>query len=134
MSEENVFLDDGQMFVSNSRVVLSGTTYSTANITSVKKYDIPAKKGGPHAVIVLGVLALFGGFIKFSESFLTGLSGVLLAGGFLVLGIIWSKSRRWEYLVILTSASSEAEALRSQDEAIIDRVVAAVSEAIVSRG
>jgi hypothetical protein len=42
VAEEKVFLNDGGIYVSNTRVLLQGTTYATANITSVSKRHMPA--------------------------------------------------------------------------------------------
>jgi hypothetical protein len=45
MAEERSFLNDGGVYVSNTPVVIHGTTYATANITSVRKHIVPARAG-----------------------------------------------------------------------------------------
>ena len=135
MAEETVFLSEGGMFVSISRVNLGGTTYATANITSVSKRMRPAKTGCATILIVLGLLMalIFLGALTTSDVS-TGLGGLLFAGIILGLGVLWYRSLKPTYLLVFASSSGETEALSSQDQALIDRVVRAVNEAIVARG
>jgi Family of unknown function (DUF6232) len=134
MDEERVFLEEASALVSISRVIISGTTYSTANITSVSKRIRQPKSGCAVALVVLGALFMLGGLAGFSEDFATGMAGVVFASLILGPGILWLRSLRPTYLVIFASASGEHEALGSPDEALIDRVVAAVNQAIIARG
>lgn len=128
MSEEEVLLDDGNAFVSTSRIVLSETTYSTANITSVQKTTVPEQRGCAISIAVLGIMILA---IAFEQSALLWLLlGVVLAG----LGIMAAIGAKKQYVIQFTSSSGEIEALRSEDESMIDGVVAAVNNAIIARG
>lgn len=45
MANEQIFFEGSGIYISNTRVVLAGTTYATANITSVSKRFTPASKG-----------------------------------------------------------------------------------------
>lgn len=134
MSDEKVFLNEGNMFVSISRVMLAGTTYSTGNITSVSKRTKPAQRGCAIVLIAVGALFVLVALAGFADSFLTGIVALLIAGAILGAGILWFKSLKPTHLVIFASASGESKALNSKDEALIDRVVSAVNDAIVARG
>jgi len=134
MTEERVFLNEGGMTVSAARVILGGTTYSTANITSVSKRVNPAKTGCAVALIIFGVICVLSAFAGFGESASAGLGGLVVAGLILAGGILWHRSLKPDFIVVFASASGESKALTSKDEALIDRVVAAVNEAIVARG
>lgn len=52
---EQIFLHERDVYVSNTRVVLHGTTYSTANITSLRTRITPP------SVVYGVVLAIIGG-------------------------------------------------------------------------
>jgi hypothetical protein len=54
VAEERSFLNDGGVYVSNTRVVIHGTTYATANITSVRKHVTPANNGCAIVLVILG--------------------------------------------------------------------------------
>ena len=134
MSEEQVFLNQDGVYVSNSRVVVGGTTYSTANITSVSTTQTPASSGCAFAVIGLGCLGFISGLLFVSS----GESAAILALVFWVLmiaaGIFWLRKLRPTYHVILASASGESKALDSKDEAFVTQFADAVNEALVHRG
>ena len=135
MTEEQVFLEEGGMFVSISRVILSGTTYSTANITSVSKRVRPAKTGCATTLVVVGILWALGALAAASSEDL-GMGVINLVFGIviLVVGVLWLRSLKPTFLVVFASASGEREALNSKDEELIDRVVNSVNRAIVARG
>ncbi len=127
MNEERVFLNEGGTVVSISRIILSGITYATANITSVSKRKIPARPGCAIAVIAFGG---FGLLMSFTEGFTELVASVVV----LAVGILWYRSLKPSYLIVFASSSGESEAMKSTDEALIDRVVGAVNQAIISRG
>src|ERR1043165_162178 len=57
---EHVFLNEDNIYVSNTRVILSGTRYATANLTSVAKRFTPASKGCAMLLTVLAVCMVLG--------------------------------------------------------------------------
>jgi hypothetical protein len=135
VAEERSFLNDTGVYVSNTRVVIYGTTYATANITSVRKHIVPAQNG---CAIVLAILAGLGAF--------SGLVFLLAGSGddrwvtfatctiLLIIAIAWYRSLRPTYNVMLATAGGERQGLTSKDESIADRVTAAIADAIVHRG
>lgn len=135
MAEERSFLNDGGVYVSNTRVVIHGTTYATANITSVRKHVTPANNG---CAILLVVLAALGTLVGLTMALGESGDGRWSAFGtslvFLIIGIVWLTSLHPTYNVMLATAAGERQGLTSKDEGIVDRVTAAIADAIVHRG
>jgi len=135
MANEQVFLDDMNIYVSNTRVVLGGTTYATANLTSVSKRFTPASKGCAIALAAVGILCTLGSLgTVFSKDFGSGLVMFLIFGAIAAVGILWLRSLKPIYHVILASASGEQEGLSSKDHDLVNRVVSAITSAIAHRG
>ena len=134
MSEEQVFLNEGDLFVSNTRVNIGGQTYATANITAVSSKTIPPSKRGAIVLIIIGAIFAMIGFGSFSASVGAGIVLLIIAGIFLAGGILWLRSLKPTYTVMVGSAGGEKEALSSKDGEIIDGVVAAINDAIIARG
>jgi len=61
MSEERTFLNESNVYVSNTRVVINGATYATANVTSVRTTTTPAKTGCAGFLAILGAVVTIGG-------------------------------------------------------------------------
>lgn len=121
MADEKVFLNETTAFVSNSRIVISGATYSTANVTSVR-------------MTVFGMMVALGSLGLFSESISSGIVALLFSLAIAAGGFLWLRALKPTHHVFMSSASGETQALSSQDETLIDKVVHAISEAIVHRG
>jgi uncharacterized membrane protein len=135
VAEERSFLNDRGVYVSNTRVVIQGTTYATANITSVRKHMVPAKNGCALVMVIFGALGALGGLAPAlagsgDERWLP----LVLSAILLTLGIVWLRSVRPTYHVMLATAGGERQGLTSQDEGVVDRVTAAIADAIVHRG
>jgi hypothetical protein len=123
MAEEQVFLNEGGVSVSNSRMMYEGQTYAMSGITSVKTFEKTPSRKGPIVLIVIGLLMLAAG----KSALVLGL--LLLAGG-----IAWWVISKPDYSVLLTSASGEAKAYSSKDKEFVSKIVGAVNNAIVHRG
>jgi hypothetical protein len=135
MAEEQIFLNENNVFVSNTRVILHGTTYATANITSVAKRRTPANTGCAVILIVFGVMAVLVALTGFAGDNPGGaFGGLVISGAILAAGIFWLRSLKPTYHVYLASASAERHGLSSQDQALVDRVTNAISDAITYRG
>lgn len=134
MGDEHVFLNDQGVFVSNSRLVISGTTYSLANITSVRKGRTPPSQGCALLLIGLAAVIVVGSLLLFGEDLGSGLVLLLVGCGLGALGVFWYRSLKPTFHVVTASSSGESQALSSQDEELVDKVVHALSEAIVYRG
>jgi len=134
MANEQVFFNERDIYVSNSRISMGGTTYSTANITSVSTRKTPVKAGCAIALIALGGV----GFLSVIPAFIKepgfAVIGFLIWGVIIAAGVLWFKRLRPTFHVVLASASGESEALSSKDEALIHQVTNAINEAMVSRG
>jgi len=134
VTEERSFLNNGGVYVSNTRVVIHGTTYATANITSVRKHMVPAKSGCAVVMVILGALGAIGGL----TTALSGNNGdqwtpFIMCAILLIAGIVWLRSLHPTYLMLAT-AGGERQGMQSNDEGVVDRVTAAIADAIVHRG
>jgi hypothetical protein len=120
MAEETVFFEEGNVKVTNARFLTFGKTHSMNGITSVTKYQITPSRKGPIIVAVIGLLAFI---------FKWYIAVIILAAA-----VAWFISQKKKYSVQLSSASGDNEALTSTNEEYIDKVVAALNDAIVHRG
>lgn len=135
MADEHVFLSEDNLYISNTKVVLHGTTYATANLTSVQKRFTPASKGCAILLVVLGAFMTLGSLgVVFSKEAGTGIVMLLICGGVLAAGLAWLRSLKPTYHVILASAGGEREGMSSKDYALVDRVIQAITDAITHRG
>jgi hypothetical protein len=135
VTEERAFLSDGGVYVSNTRVIIHGTTYATANITSVRKQIVPANRGCAVVLAMFGALGALGGL----ASGLSGSGGdrwmpFVLCAILLIVGIVWFRSLQPTYHLMLATAGGERQGLTSKYEIVVDRVTAAIADAIVHRG
>lgn len=120
-SGEKTYFEDSLVTVTKSRAIISGKTYAMANITSVTMFTEPANYS---IAICLGLFAL----LSFA------LSNPVLIIGSIVCTIIACFIPKPKYWVRIGSASAESNAIFSHDSNYISRIVAAMNEAIVSRG
>jgi hypothetical protein len=134
MAEEAVFLNESDVYISNTRVVLAGTTYATANLTSVSKRFTPASQGCAMLLIALGALMTLGSFGAMAKDPGSGFVMLVICAGILAAGIAWLRSLKPTYHVVLASASGEVQGLSSKDAALVDRVISAITRAITHRG
>lgn len=134
MADEKVFLNENSVFVSNCRVVMSGVIYSVSNITSIRKITKPSSQLFAILTMLFGFLGILVSWFSFSEGTGPRAIGLLLslavAGG----GFLWLRSLKPSHHAFMTSASGETQTLSSKDETLVDKVIRAVSEAIVHRG
>lgn len=119
---EKIFLQDNNVYVSQSRFISSGKTFAMRNISSVSNHKIEKSKTAQIIIIIIGLLLLF------SEELMWW--GFALA----ILGGIWLHFVKNEYSVRIQSNSGEADGLISNDEKYIQNVVNAINEAIIFRG
>ncbi|HYK05463.1 MAG TPA: DUF6232 family protein [Thermoanaerobaculia bacterium] len=135
MANEQVFMNDADVYVSNTKVVIGGTTYATANLTSVSKRFTPASKGCAMALAAVGILMTLGSLgPMFSEDFGAGLLMFVICGAIAAAGIAWLRSLKPIYHVVFASASGEQTGMSSKDHNLVNRVVAAITSAITHRG
>lgn len=121
-----VLLNDRDAFVSTTRITLRGTTYATANVTSVKlRYDNRAKVRTINWGLVLTALGGTAGF-AFHPLWAIAVVGVLV----LIVGLCMSG---W-YSVILATAAGEFTGFRSQNGRFCNRLADAIEDAMLERG
>lgn len=137
---EKSFLSEGNIAITNKRVVIEGTTYALANITSVRMQSVE-----PDRLWTLGILTIGAIFAlctigyaaqiesKTWRSDLAPVFGaaVLSAGLFALGGWLWV-SAHTRYVLVLSSSSGEVQAMWSESELDISRLVAAINLAIAS--
>lgn len=118
--DEQVVLEEGNVKVTNTRFIVAGQTYAMNGVTSVEQF---AKKPARIVPIVIGI----GGLIALSGSVIFA---IILLG---IAAALWIFQKA-TYSVLLSTSSGKAQALTSKDEQYISRVVAALNDAIISRG
>lgn len=126
---ERIFFQQGDVLVTNSRVVIGTNTYPMANVSSVKlgkDLEGAATKSsiGFVAPLVLGVvLSCSAG--SWVPAALGGAAGVGLWIYFMA---------TQQAVVVLGTSGGDIAALKSPDKELILKVLAAVNDAIVARG
>jgi len=128
MAEETIFLQDGDITITNARAVLGSKTYAMANITSVSTGVIPAKRGVGIFIAILGGVIMISGFAGHSSGW--GIFGILI----LAAGIGAAYSQKDSFVVKIGSSSGESDALSSTNKEKVQKIVSAINEAIIKRG
>lgn len=121
--EETTFFNDGGLTVTNSRFVVPGQTYAMSGVTSIRTEEYPPSRKWPSIITGLGLLLVLGG----KDTIIAAL--ILIA-----IGVVWWRSQKTTYRIVLSSASGETDAFTSADEKYVDNLVNALNDAIVSRG
>ena len=118
--EEKVFFDHADVKVTSARFVNAGQTSAMSNVTSVKAFEEKANRLG-------GIVLLVVGFVMAVNVPILGLLVAAVAGGYLY-------HQKPMYHVMLATAGGEVSALKTRERAYLDKIVAAMNEAIVARG
>lgn len=121
--DETNFFNQGNVSVSNSRFIVDGQTYVMSNVTSVKSGVTPPNRTGAILLIIIGLFLLIGK----GGVFITGLA-------FIASGVLAWINIKPQYSVILNTSAGENQALTSEDNVYIEKVIHALNSAIVSRG
>ena len=121
--EEKTFLSEGGVTVTSARFIVRAQTFAMSGITSVKAFEEQPKRAWPIIFLVVGILFLLGG----KDSLVLGLILATMGGA-------WLAIQKATFHVLLATASGEAKALSSHNRQWINKVVAAINEAIVHRG
>src|SRR5437868_2355652 len=137
-NNERVFFNEGGIYISDSRVVINGTTYSTANITSVRQAVTvtPPSSGCAVLLICLSAIAapclLIALLVNHSAAIAVGF-GISAAIFVLALRYRMSLKEARNYHVMLASAGGERTGFTSTDSVVVDRVTASIGDAIAHR-
>lgn len=131
--DETVFLEQGNIKVTNARFIVKDQTYAMASVNSVKvtKTDITPSNLFPIILIIISVVWLMN-----SIASPNGLASFFWPLGLLGFSILWLRSikQAYEYRIMLTTSSGETPALKSTNDQDIRPVEKALNEAIVFRG
>lgn len=122
-TNEEVFFDEENILITNSRLVINGKTYAMNLINSVH-VDEKKESNGCAAIsfIILGLLLLNSSF---------WILGII----FILLGIIFMfSSTPSKYFLIINTASGDNSALESSDLSHISSIKNSIEKAIVFRG
>ena len=126
---EEVLLEQGNIKVTTSRLLIGSKTFAISNITSVVFGKIKANKLPAIIVVIAGVFILLFGIALDAV-----LIGLILGGATIAGGVFIFQNAVDRYSVRLESASGESDALSSKDKEWIRKIVDAINEAIIRRG
>jgi len=126
--KEKTYFSQGNVIVTNSRVVIGGKTYATKHINSVQAGVIKPNRTWPIILLIVGIISILVGIEFIAE----GTSSPCIPIGALVIAgaIAALYLQKPTYIVRLTASSGSIRALSSKDEENIDRIVAAITQAI----
>jgi hypothetical protein len=131
---EQAFFNGGEITVTRTRFMVHGQTYAMQGVTSIRRViEEPSKKGAIIAIVVGAIITLIS-FGVISDSLGGGFMTLLIGVGILAAGILWLRSLKDTFIVMLTSASGETRALSSPDEQFVSQIVAALNNALIARG
>lgn len=122
--EEKAFFNQGNVSVSSARFIVDGQTYAMNGVTSVKTGRKDPSRWGPIILGIVGLVSLGG----------AAAGSVILGLTLIGLAVFWWTKQKPELSVVLSSASGEAQALKSKDAEFINGVIEALNSAIIHRG
>lgn len=119
--EERIFFEYEDVKVTNARFINGGQTYVMNNVTSVKPYEKKPSR-------VWGIIVLAAGVaIMVDTSFITGLLIAAAAAWYLY-------QQKTIYHIQLSTSAGETTALVTYQRDYLNRIIAALNDAIVHRG
>ncbi len=118
--DETTFFEYEDVKVTNARFISGGQTYVMSNVTSVKPYEAKPSRTGSIVVLLIGLVVM-------SQSFLVGM---LIAGA----AAYYLYSQKTKYHILLATSAGETKALVTYQRDYLDKVIAALNNAIVARG
>jgi len=130
--KEETIHSDSEVTVTTMRVIIHGTTYALRNITSVRMTS--TRSGFGCAVVLLICLVIFPLFFALfaiSASVGIGFFALIVAAAIIAWQLRRLQRSRTTYHVAISSASGEAKALSSKDQAYIQNIVKSINDAIV---
>lgn len=123
--EEKVFFDDGDVVVTNARLIASGQTYSMANITSVKIGHRPAQRKWWRIVVAVFMMPVAH---EVNRWYVIALILLCVA--------LWrhEKGKQDMYAVAIHTSGGEQDATESPSKGYINGIIKAINEAMIYRG
>lgn len=123
---EQVYFQQAEVTVTNTRFVVGSQTYAMRNVTSVNIVRYDPSRGGPIALIIIGLLVTIVGFAGLSAWL--GVVGLVPIG----LAILWFVRQKATFGVVLTTSGGEIRAIEHGDWPLIENIVNALNESIMS--
>jgi hypothetical protein len=118
--DEKQFFSYEDVKVTNARFVNGSQTYAMSNITSVKSFVQKPSRVGGIIVLVIGLAIAMN----------TPVVGLLIAAA----AAVYLFQQKTKYHIMLATAGGEVSALTTHQFDYLQKVVAALNEAIVYRG
>lgn len=132
--EQSFYSNQKGVRVTNTRIIIGPQTYSLANVSSVSLFTKPANRPAPFLIgggmALIGIVALMGAARAKDGQFGCGLFALVAGAVLIAIGVVLKD----QHFVRLTAAGGESNVLQSTDKSYIGSIVAAINEAIVSRG
>jgi hypothetical protein len=127
-AEKTFYSDQTGVRITQSRAIFGAKTYTMNNVASVSAHRVPAKRGPAIGTLLIGLVLLV---IGISSTIV-----VLIIFGILgmAVGALLIYLMKDTFVVRISSASGEADALASKDRSHIEQIVQALNEAIIARG
>jgi hypothetical protein len=110
---EQIFFEQGKIKITSARAIFGDHTYVLSAVTSVRYVELKPDRKWPMFLMIFGVFCVLATTI---------------------IGAVWWSLQRTQHVVLLSSASGEICAMVTKDKILAERVIAAINEAIVSRG
>jgi hypothetical protein len=126
---EKTFYHDQTVLITNSRCIVAGQTYAMSGITSVRPFTEEPPKGWPVLVVIIGLMWALVSLANLPNA----LGGLVFALAMIGLGVMWFKSKKDIYHVVVHSASGESRLIHSLDQDYISKIIVALNEAIIFR-
>jgi hypothetical protein len=118
--EEKTFFEHDGVKVTSARFVVDGQTFAMSNVTSVKALEEPPGR----LWTLLGAVLAFGLMTK----------SILLGAIVLGLAIWYFVKQPSKFHIMLRTSGGETKALTTNQKEYVEKVVGALSDAIVHRG
>jgi len=106
------------------------STYSMANITSVKTVKRGPNLGAAIVIAIIGGCFIWARYGFEMDNEILTIVGIV----FIVIGLVLAILLKPTYYLQIVSASGEIDALESKNKDSIDHVVTAINEALIKRG
>jgi hypothetical protein len=119
--DERIFFEYDDVKVTNARFVNGGQTYAMNNVTSVKPYEKKPSRVGGIIVLLVGLTTMA------SSSFIMGLLIAAAAAYYLY-------QQKTIYHILLSTSAGETTALVTYQRDYLNKIIAALNDAIVHRG
>lgn len=135
-TETELFRFGGDV-VTTQRAVLSGTTYAVRQINSVRTETVPPNRRAALLLLGIGGVFLLSGVMLATDVSLfasSTLVALAIGAACVATGIWLLKRAKATHYVLLSTSSGEVKSIYSHDAALIQRCVAAISDAIVRQG